>query len=55
MSARDIPIVVEDLSSDEDRDICDLLSGEEKKQESVPACAESSFTFSLDSSKKEIN
>lgn len=55
-SARDIPIIVEDVSSDDDRDIRDIITGESKKQESVNASTvgiDSSFTFSLNTSQKD--
>jgi len=55
-SARDIPIIVEDVSSDDDRDIRDIITGETKKQESVNASTvgiDSSFTFSLNTSQKD--
>ena len=55
-SARDIPIIVEDVSSDDDRDIRDIITGETKKQESINVSTvgiDSSFTFSLNTSQKD--
>ena len=57
-SARDIPIVIDDVSSDDDRDLREIITDRTKKPESVDFSSvgiDSSFTFSLNDSQKQVS
>jgi hypothetical protein len=57
-SARDIPIIIEDVSSDDDRDIREMITdASKKKRDSVDQSTlglDSSFNLSLNDSQKKV-
>lgn len=53
MSARGIPIIIEDIQSDEDREMGELIPGEAKKMDTSSLGFDSSFTLSTNDSQNK--